>query len=243
VGKARADVVVAQERLEVARKNHELAKTLLDYSKVLAPFDGVVTQRNVDTGHFVQPATGVKADALFVVARTDRMRVRVEVPEADADWVSQDTSVTIRVPALKTYQYRGKVTRTSWSLDRTARTLLAETEVPDADGRLRPGMYAYAALTAERPNVLALPAAAVLTEGDVTGGYRTFCFVVKDGKAWRTPVEVGARDSQWVEVLKKQARPGESARWEDFTGREEVALGNLSGLTDGQPVSISAPKQ
>src|SRR5262249_23497787 len=187
--KARTDVAVAEARLEVARKNYDLAKTLLDYSKIPAPFDGVVTQRNVDTGHFVQPATGSRGEALFTVMRTDVMRVRVEVPEADADWVAKGTSARLRIPALKSYEYSGPVTRTSWALDRTARTLLAEIDVKDPGGQLRPGMYAYATLTAERPNVLTLPVSAVVTEGDVTQGYRTFCYVVENGKEWRTFIE------------------------------------------------------
>jgi multidrug efflux pump subunit AcrA (membrane-fusion protein) len=243
--KARADVAVAEARLEVARKNHELAQTMLEYSKVPAPFDGVVTQRNVDTGHFVQPATGPKGEALFTIMRTDVMRIRVEVPEADADWVAKGTPARVRIPALKSYEHAGPVTRTSWSLDRTARTLLAEIDVPDPDGKLRPGMYAYATISAERPDVLALPASAVLTEGDVLQGYRAYCFLVANGKAWRTPVEVGARDGQRVEVLKKRARTapsGEAGRWEDFTGREDVAQ-SAAGLSDGQAVQVSAARR
>jgi multidrug efflux pump subunit AcrA (membrane-fusion protein) len=242
--KARADLAVAEMRLEVARKNHELAQTLLDYRNVPAPFNGVVTQRNVDTRHFVQPATGPRGEALFVVMRTDIMRIRMEVPEGDADWVSKGTQAHIRIPVLKSYEYTGPVTRTSWSLDRTARTLLAEVDVSDPEGQLRPGMYAYATLTAERPNVLTLPASAVVSEGDVLQGYRSFCFLVENGKAWRTPVQVGVRDNQSVEVLKQQtraAKEGEPGRWIDFTGQEEVVQ-NASGLSDGQTVQVNTAK-
>jgi RND family efflux transporter MFP subunit len=240
--KTKVDVAVTAAHLEVAKKNRDLAKTMRDYRRITAPFDGVVTQRNIDTGHFVQPATGPNGQALFVVMRTDIMRIRVEVPEADSDWVREGTAARIRIPIFKAYEFAGKVTRTSWSLDRTARTLLAEVDVPDANGRLRPGMYAYATLTAERPNVWTLPAAAVTTEGDVNQGYRTFCFLVENGKAWRTPVEIGARDSQRVEVLKKQARPaksGEAGPWQDITGEEEIVQGNIGSLTDGQSVMVT----
>ena len=238
--KSKVDVAVAAARLEVARKNRDQAQTMLDYRKITAPFDGVVTQRNVDTGHFVQPATGPKEEPLFIVMRTDIMRIRVEVPEADADWVSNGTPARIRIPALKAYEIVGKVARTSWSLDRTARTLLAEIDVRDSDGKLRPGMYAYATITAEHPNAMTLPASAVVTEGDVTQGYRTYCFIVENGKAWRTPVELGARDSQRVEVLKKQTRPvegGEDGHWQPFVGDEEVVQRDLSALHDGQAVT------
>src|SRR5262249_16670523 len=146
---------------------------------------------------------------------------------------------------LKSYQFTGKVDRTSWSLDRTARTLLAEVDVSDSGGKLRPGMYAYATITAERPNLMTLPASAVVTEGDVTQGYRTFCFIVENGKAWRTPIEIGVRDSQRIEVLKKRKRPGESGEkesWQDFTGDEDVVQKDLSALHDGQTVRTSGAK-
>src|SRR5262249_49930538 len=69
----------------------------------------------------------------------------------------------------------GEVERTSYSLDRTARTLLAEIDLPNPEDRLRPGMYAYATLTAEHPDALTLPTSAVGTQGDVTQGYQTYC--------------------------------------------------------------------
>jgi multidrug efflux pump subunit AcrA (membrane-fusion protein) len=240
--KARVDVTVFDARLEVAKKNVDQARALLDYSHITAPFAGVVTQRNIDKGHFVQPVAGAKGDALFVVARTGTMRVRVEVPEAEADWVGKGSPVRLRVPALKEYQFSGKVARTSWSLDRTARTLLAEIDVPNDDGRLRPGMYAHATIEAERPGVWTLPVSAIVTEGDVTQGYKTFCFLVKKGKAWRTPLQVGARDSERVEILKKQTRPDnpkEEGKWENITGEEVVVRSNASGLKDGQAVNVS----
>jgi multidrug efflux pump subunit AcrA (membrane-fusion protein) len=244
--KAQVDVRVAEAGLEVARKNYDQAKTMWDYREIVAPFDsGVVTQRNVDTGHFVQPATGPRGEALFVVMRTDLMRIQVEVPETDADWVSKDTAVRIRIPVLRAYEFVGKVSRTSWSVDRTARTLLAEVDVPDSSGKLRPGMYAYATISAERPNVLTLPASAVQTEGDVTTGYRTSCFLLMDGKAVRTVIEIGARDKERVEVLKKQTRAGKTLGegvWEEITGKEEVIQAIPSGLVDGQAVQTVAPK-
>jgi len=243
-GKARVDVLVAEAHWEVAKKNRDMAQTMLSYRLLSAPFDGVVTQRNVDTGHFVQPATGPNGQALFTVMRTDVMRIRVQVPEADADWVNQESTAHIRIPALKTYELTGKLTRTSWSLDRTARTLLAEIDVPDPQGKLRPGMYVSATITAERPCARTLPLSAVVTEGDVTVGYRTYCFVVDSGKALRTLIETGVRDSQRVELLKKQTKPATpdaGEKWEELTGNEEVIV-NAAGLTDGQQVRLVESK-
>jgi HlyD family secretion protein len=238
-GKAEADAQVARSHLEVAKRNHEMANAMFEYRKLTAPFDGVVTQRNVDTGHFVQPAAVAKGDALFVVARTDLMRIRVEVPEADADWATAGTAARVRVQVLGANDFAGKVARTSWSLDRTARTLLAEVDVTDGAGRLRPGMYATAVLTAQRPDVLTIPASAVLTEGDVNQGYRTYCFAVEDGKAKRLVIEIGVRDSEHLEVLKRQTPAADSGfpgKWEPWTGQEEI-VASAGGVSEGQPVT------
>ena len=276
---ARADMEVKEAQLEVDGKNRDRAHTMLQYTKIVAPFDGVVTSRthNVDTGQFVQPATGARGDVLFTVARMDIMRILVQVPENDAWWLTDAMQAAfpknylaaqlavpygsplckllwcadsfwvkpiparVRVPALNNQEFAGKVTRTSWSLDPRTRTLLAAVDLPNPDGKLRPGMYAYATITGERANVLTVPASATVTEGDVTTGYRTFCYLLEDGKLKRTLIEVGVRDGQWVEVLKKQAgssTPGSQPRWDAFTGNEKVVGDNVAALHDGQPVQI-----
>src|SRR5205823_4720356 len=100
LSKARADVSVAEAHLVVARENRDQMKALLQYARLTAPFDGVVTRRSVDTGHFVQPATATKGEALFVVERRDLVRVFVAVPEADAGWVHTGSQATVRVQVL-----------------------------------------------------------------------------------------------------------------------------------------------
>jgi multidrug efflux pump subunit AcrA (membrane-fusion protein) len=76
----------------------------------------------------------------------------------------------------------------------------------------------------------------------MTQGYQSYCYLVVDGKVRRTPVEIGARGSDRVEVLKKQAPPakaGEQGASEDFTGEEVVVQANLSALSDGQAVTVT----
>ena len=94
---------------------------LVGYARLTAPYDGVVTQKNVDTRKFVQPATGPQADVLYVVERTDVVRIFVQVPETDADWVSVARPATIRVQALQNQEFKGKVTRTASSLNQVSR--------------------------------------------------------------------------------------------------------------------------
>jgi RND family efflux transporter MFP subunit len=245
LNKARADIAVAEAHLFVASQNRDYAQVLLDYLTLKAPFDGVVTRRNINTDDFVQPAAASKGEPLYVVERRDHVRVFVEVPEADALWVNEKATGHVRVQALPGQEFIRKVARTSYSLDRTARTLMAEIDLPNDDDRLRPNMYAHATITAEYPAARTLPLSAIATQGDVTQGYQTYCFVIENGKARRTLILAGPRDSERVEVLKKQvkpAKPGTEAVWENFTGQEVIIRDNLSALKDGQAVSIPPGK-
>lgn len=144
----------------------------------------------------------------------------------------------MRVQSLQDQEFSGRVTRSSYALDDQARTLHAEIDLPNPDGRLRPGLYAVARLTVERPGALMLPAAALLTQDDQPAVMR-----VESGKAVRTPVRLGVRQGLFVDVLKKQTRPprgGEPAAWEDFTGSEEIVSSSPAALTDGQAVRVGA---
>lgn len=236
------DILVAE-----ADRNHQA--DMVGYARLTAPYDGIVTQRNINTKQFVQPASGDKGDVVYVVERTDIVRIFVSVPEVDADWVHVETPASVRVQALQGEEIKGKVTRSSWSLNQKTRTLLTEIdlpnpELPEVGRRLRPGMYAFATIAAEWRDVLALPASAVVTEGDVNVGYQSFCWVVEDGRVKRTPVEVGVRNDQLVEVRRKQTPQGaEAQRWEDFSGVEEVVQGDLAGLKDGQTVLLDTPSK
>src|SRR4029077_14392064 len=110
------------------------------------------------------------------------------------------------------------------------RTLRTEIDLPNAHGKLLPGMYVTATIIAEHKHVWALPAAAIVTQGE-----QNFCYRVENGKAVRTPIQVGLRGSELVEVVKKQTKPGnpsEPGRWENFTGEEEIVQQNAESLSD-----------
>jgi multidrug efflux pump subunit AcrA (membrane-fusion protein) len=238
---AESNVRVAEAKLEVAEADRQHTATLLEYATLRAPFDGVVTRRQTDVGRFVQPAQGsdAKGPPLFVVVRTDPVRIFVDVPEAAAGFVREGTPARVRVQALADEEFEGRVARTSWQLDARTRTLRTEIDLPNPAGRLRPGMYAAAVLTVERPGALTLPAAAVLNPDG-----QPLVVLVQDGKAVRVPVSLGTRLGQRVEVLRKQvapARPDAPAAWEAFGGTEEVVLTNASAVTDGQAVRTDGP--
>jgi HlyD family secretion protein len=227
--KARVDVAVA----EAAR---DKMQTLVNYAALTAPFDGVVTQRNISTGDFVQPPAGPATVPLYVLHRRDVMRVFVDVPESDAVWVQDGALARVRVPILQDREFQGKVRRLSYSLKRQTRTLRAEIDLPNPDDLLRSGMYAYAAIQVERSNTLTLPASAVFTQGDVNEGYQDFCYVWENGRVRRTPIKIGLRGEDRVEVLKKRGQKG----WEDFTGEEKVVASGISMLRDGQQAVLAS---
>jgi RND family efflux transporter MFP subunit len=203
---------------------------MLAYAKIRAPYDGVVTMRKVNTGDLVQPAAG-KGDWLFVVARLDPVRVVIDVPEADAALVDEKTQVSLSIPALRLPALQASVARTSWALAPGARTLRTEIDLPNKDGKYRPGTYVFARLTGEQHAGWALPSSALVKQGDAT-----VCFLIENGKAVRTPVQVGRGDGEFTEVLKLQRPP--AASWADWTGKEEVAA-KAAGLSDGQAVERS----
>ena len=232
--KANADLAAAEAQVEVARADQAYAQTMLGYARLAAPFDGVVTRRNVSDGDFVGPAgMGAKSQPLYIVQQIDPVRVFVHVPGADAMWIKDGDPVSFRLQGAGGELFLGKVTRNARSLNPQARTLRVEIDVPNPNQTLLPGMYVQAGIRVRRRNVWTLPGSAVVTEGD-----QTFCYRVEGGKAVRTPLQVGLHGDGLVEVTRKQTKTSstsEEEHWEDFTGAEEV-VNDPTGLSDGQPV-------
>jgi RND family efflux transporter MFP subunit len=240
LAKAEANVDVANARLERAKADQDYVETLLQYTKVRAPFDGVVTRRSINTGDFVQPAAAGKEGSLFVVEKVDPVRVFVNVQELEAVWVRDGDAALIRPQSLPGQRFQGTVTRTARSLSPTNRTLRTEIDLENPNGKLSPGMFVSATIIAEHKKVWALPAKAVVTRGE-----QTFCYRVENDKAVRMPIQVGLRgnepDNEVVEVMKQGVKSGTGGgvMWEDFTGQEEIITSNPSALTDGQAVAVS----
>lgn len=226
IAKTRADKEAAVARCAVAKADRERVETLLQYTAIRAPFDGLIAQRNVDTGHLV-PVGHAAEKPLFVVVRADILRIFVEVPESDAVTVDAGSEAHVRVPALSGGEFPARVARTAWVLNTGTRTLRAEIDIPNGDGKLRPGMYAYANLkVAEREDVLCLPKTALLTQEG-----KPCCLCVDGaGKVVRTPVAVGLQAGNDVEIIS------------GLSGDEDVIALNAAGYREGQQVeAVAAP--
>ncbi|MDB5310902.1 MAG: czcB 5 [Gemmataceae bacterium] len=246
--KTKVDVTVAEAKVRVSDAEERRLAALVGYLTIGAPYNGVVFARNVNSGDFVLPATGdpsqgsfsqgvspSRATPLYVLVRSDPVLFFVGVPEADAAYVAPGAKARVRVPAVAGNEFEARVTRTSWALDSTSRTLSAQIEIPNPKGKFLPGMYAYGSVLIERPGVRAVPVSAVTQIGN-----QTVCYLVVDGKAVRTPVQTGVSDGAWIEVTGKLGRSTGSAdgTWVAFDGTEAVVDGDLSQVSDGQPVEV-----
>ena len=223
--RARSDVVAADAAIDVARADANHARAMLAYARIEAPFDGVVTQRNVDTGDLTRP--GPEGPPLFVVARSDIVTIAVDVPETIATEINPGDRASVKLPAMNNRVVEGKVSRISWALDPKTRTIRVEIDIPNPDARLRPGLYAYATIVAkEHPDVLTVPSTAVVEENG-----KPRCVVVADGKAARRPVVLGLNDLTRAEVVSGLAAD------------DAVVKANAASLADGQPVQVAEPSR
>ena len=248
------NVRVAEATLKVAENEEKYAKAWVDYLTLNAPFPGVISARNANTFDFVQPTTGDPtayylspdvspsgaAAPIYVVDRLDIVRIFLDIPERDANFVKIGTKASVLVRSFRDTELPATVTRTSWALNMKSRTLRAEVDLRNPEGQLLPGMYAYVKVIIERPDVQALPLSALVHSGD-----RTFCWIYESGKAVRTEVETGVSDDKWIEVSNRRPpvspeAPSDSVPWTPIDGTEQVILGDLSALTDGAPVEVGA---
>jgi HlyD family secretion protein len=252
LAKVQVEVRVAEADLKVADSQENYAKAWVDYLTLRAPFDGVITARNANTFDFVTPTTGDPtafylspdiapggAAPIYVVDRIDIVRIFVDIPEQDANFVHVGSKANVIAKAYRDEPIDGTVTRISWALNMKSRTLRAEVDLKNPGSQLLPGTYAYVNLIIERPGVRALPESALTYDGD-----KTYYWTHEKGNAVRTEVRTGVSDGEWIEITNRQVLPSESAQssenaWVPITGTEQVIVGELSLLTDGASVEVT----
>ncbi len=253
LAKARVDVGVAKADLAVATSDAKRIEAWVGYITLGAPFDGIIVARNANTGDFVQPnggdqtantrapylAPGGTAAPIYVVDRTDIVRIFVDVPEGDANYVKVGSKTSVLVRAYRDEPIAGTITRAAWALNVKSRTLRAEIDLPNPGGQILPGMYAFAKVTIERNDVRSLPVAAFAESGE-----NTYCWFNVNGKAHRVAVRTGITDGDWVEVTTwDKGGSSENGDWTPFDGTEKVILGDLSILEEGSPVAVGGSDQ
>jgi multidrug efflux pump subunit AcrA (membrane-fusion protein) len=252
LARAEVNVGVARADLGVAESEARRLEAEVGYLKLFAPFDGMVVARNVNTWDFVLPRTGDptasdrsphlspnEAAPIYVIDRTDIVRIYVDVPERDANFIHIGSEARVKIWAYRDQWLPASVTRLSWALNTHSRTMRAEIDLPNTGSQILPGMYAYGKVVVERPNVLALPKAAFTHAAG-----KSFVWRYVNGRALRTEVETGARDGQWIEVTNRHVESESETEEQSvpFEESERVLLGpKLSTLTEGEAVRIAGP--
>jgi len=199
---------------------------LQSFQKVYAPFDGVITVRNVDPGSLISAGSTTGTRELFRLAQVDVLRIFVYVPQSYAPDIRAGQSADVSVRELPSRVFQGTVTRTAGAIDPTSRTLLTEVQVPNPEGLLLSGSYATVRFKVQRPDPpLVVPQSALLIDGN---GVRV-ALVDADGTLHYRPIQIGRDFGNEVEVLSGV----------DTT--DVLAMGLSANIAEGSRVEIAKP--
>jgi RND family efflux transporter MFP subunit len=163
VSAGKSALEAAEQQIQASDVDVRKSKTLRAYTRVVAPFAGVVTKRFADTGSMIQAGTASQSQArpLVTLSQNSLLRLILPVPESAVALIRESSAVEVRVPSLDR-TFPGRVARFAKNVDMATRTMETEVDVPNPDLVLIPGMFAEATLTvAEHKNALAVPVAAV----------------------------------------------------------------------------------
>ncbi|MGA3317725.1 MAG: efflux RND transporter periplasmic adaptor subunit [Candidatus Korobacteraceae bacterium] len=225
VDAAKSALAAARQQLEVAKADQQHYSALSDYTRIVAPYDGVVTWRYADTGSLVQAGTSNTSGLPVVtVAQINLLRLRIPVPESIAAKVRTGDSADVKIQATGE-QFTGKITRFTDALDPSTRTMQVEIDVPNPTYRLQPGMYADVVLASDsRKDVLTVPVNAIQRDRNKV----KVLVVGPQNRVESREVQLGVQSSNNVEIVAGLS-PG-----------ERVIVGNLGSY---QPGELVQPKE
>jgi RND family efflux transporter MFP subunit len=187
VGALEQAISAAEQNIGAGEANLERLRDLQSYEKVRAPFSGVITLRNVDTGALISTGNTL----LYRIAETDRLRTYVYVPEVSAGSVQTGQTATLYVMEYPGRRFQGVITRTASSMDPTTRTMLTEVQIANPAGVLLPGTYAQVSFNSMRENPpVMIPGDALLVRSE-----GTFVGVLDDEQAPQKPAPQGSANS------------------------------------------------
>lgn len=218
---AKSALSAAKQQLDVSKASQSQVEALSDYSRITAPFDGVITWRYADTGALVQAGTSnTNAQPVVRLAQIKVLRLRIPVPESLAAAVHNGELADVHVQATDEH-FTGKVTRFTDALDRSTRTMQVEVDVPNEKLRLAPGMFADVVLQVQNhPNVLTVPVLAVNRDGNNS----SVLVVNNENRVEPRQIRTGLEDATSIEVLS------------GLKNGDRVIVGNLSSFQPGQLV-------
>ncbi len=245
VDNAVGDLEAKVANVKSAEANVRRLEELESFKRIYAPFSGVITKRNVDTGTLINAGNGGVSEQLFVLAQTDPIRVYVSVPEAYAPSIRAGLGAFLELTQYPSQKFLGKVVRTAESIDPGTRTLLTEVDVPNHAGALLPGGYAQAHLQVTVTGArLAVPVNALLFRSEglravvVDANHRAHLRAITVGRDYGTTLEVlqGLDVNDWI-VL----NPADSLDDGQEVHVKEIALNRAPSQPAPAPQQPSAP--
>ncbi|HXX03706.1 MAG TPA: efflux RND transporter periplasmic adaptor subunit [Xanthobacteraceae bacterium] len=219
-----AAVAVAEANIKAQTAQLHVLNQQKIYQRVVAPFDGVVTQRNVDIGSLVQ-ADAASGTFLFALMHSDVIRIQLYVPQAEAFGISPGVAAVVRVPELPGREFPGTVTRIADALQPGTRTLLTEIDVPNPDHALSPGTYCTVQLEIPRKT----PSLIIPSEAIVFNGKGLRVAVVEEGVAHFRTITV-VRDFGTTVEVSAGVKEG-----------DQLILNPPVDLNDGRKVKLRQP--
>jgi RND family efflux transporter MFP subunit len=224
VASAVANIDVAQASLKSKQANVQRLTQMQGFEKIIAPFDGVITARNVEQGDLVNDGSENGAKNLFSIAQSMTLRVQVEVPQSAALAIRAGEQATVTVQERPGRRYAAKVVRSAESVDLAARTMLTEVQVDNSDGSLVPGMYGEVTFdTSSSQPSLVIPSTALVI--DKNGMH--VVTVSTDDRVHFVPVDIGQDLGSQVEIS------------QGLHGGETLVSNPSDLLSDGDKVSIA----
>ncbi len=197
VAAAVANITAAQASMTANQANVGRLQQMQGFERVIAPFDGVITERNVEQGDLVTTGSAGAGKPLFAIAQSRALRIQVDVPQSKSVNVKDGQKAEITVKEQIGREYTGTVVRSVDALDSAARTMLTEVQVDNRDGSLLPGMYAQVKFTLpEQRASLVIPTSSLVI--DHNGPH---VVTVQNDKIRFIPVVIGKDMGTQVEVL------------------------------------------
>ncbi|WP_059287681.1 efflux RND transporter periplasmic adaptor subunit, partial [Aquitalea magnusonii] len=227
----RAQDAVSQQEYEEKSAAYQQTAAVLkrlrdqqDFGKVLAPFDGIVTKRNVDNGSLINAGNGGSAQALFAIAQVDQLHLYAYVPQDRASQIRVGDTVEVKPSDSGEAAVKGRIARTAGAIDPATRTLQVEIVLPNTGHKLLPGLYVEARFNLPGKPSLTLPANTLLF-GPAGSQVAT---VDAKGRVKLQKVALGTDYGKEVEIKS------------GLTGKEHVIINPADAISDGQPVNIVA---
>ncbi len=212
----------AVANLAAAEANVGRLRQLEGFKRIVAPFAGLITRRNVDVGDLIDAGSN-GGRPLFLLAQTDPLRVYVNVPQTYSQLIKPGQKVIVTQAELRGRAFEGEVARTAASIDTTTRTMQIEVALPNRDGTLLPGAFVQVALPLQASKALLIPTSALLIRGE---GIRVAVVDAK-GRIHLQPIRIGRNYGETVEVQ------------DGITGSEKMVLNPSDSLAEGDEVTIA----